>query len=808
MKHFFFALAGLATAAIWFAPACGGSGSAIDLGSIPDGSLPDGGTVTPAGGNVGDACDGTKICRPGLTCGSDGKCAPSHASAVGAACQISAECNNGYCGQDRKCAAAGPGDTGTSCATDGDCKAGLRCNIVGLATQCQAEGTKDLNGDCQQSSECYGGLLCTANKCAPPVPGGPPLGVPTWAGVTCEPESGDVVAYFDVPRGGNPLKDFFRLPFPNDIRTANGRPDLKDFPVPGNGLLGYDLVDRWARYLEKTGTGFSAYPTVTFRFSGEIDFDSLNATGTTHWVDLTTKSDLGHQWSITTARTAYVCPNALSFRPPLGKPLAPGHTYAVFVTTAAKVKGGAPIGRPADLVSVLATTNPGGDVAAAWAKYQPLRDWAAAKTFDLGTILNASVFTVGNTDSIGKQIATFVDPAKLSTATPTWTKCDVGTTSPCAQHDADRNCPATPSADFDEYHAVLTMPQYQSGNLPFLTPADDGTFVAAKASATIDVCASITVPKPPVANPKVVIYAHGTGGSFRSQATENVASRMAKQGFAVLGIDQVGHGTRRGASTADPSTIFFNFPNPPAAQGNVLQGAADQLALTSMIASGKLTGVGSLTFDTTNIGFWGHSQGATEGAIAMPYAPIAVKAVVLSGEGGSLIDSLLTKTSPTNLKALAPIILSENPGNIDSVHPVLAMFQNGIDPADPLNHAANINLIVAGNGVNQRHVFQPYGQQDTYATPITQLTYLAAANFSIAPHAPSATTPDDLDKRQESPGPVSKNNGLYTTVTRQYGKPATADGHFVAFDDPDAIKDVDAFLKAGLTGTAPTVPAP
>ena len=34
---------------------------------------------------------------------------------------------------------------------------------------------------------------------------------------------------------------------------------------------------------------------------------------------------------------------------------------------------------------------------------------------------------------------------------------------------------------------------------------------------------------------------------------------MAAIKVAVLGIDQVGHGTRRGTETADPSLIFFNF---------------------------------------------------------------------------------------------------------------------------------------------------------------------------------------------------------------------------------------------------------
>ena len=77
-----------------------------------------------------------------------------------------------------------------------------------------------------------------------------------------------------------------------------------------------------------------------------------------------------------------------------------------------------------------------------------------------------------------------------------------------------------------------------------------------------------------------------TGGSFRSHATDGSGDRMAKQGIAMLGIDQVGHGTRRGTSTESPDDIFFNFTNPPAAEGNVLQGAADQLTLVRFLKAG------------------------------------------------------------------------------------------------------------------------------------------------------------------------------------------------------------------------------
>lgn len=816
MKRIFFAAAGFMGGALWLVPACT-AGLGADLsdgwdGGPEAGTLPDGALIGPGG--VGATCSDAQPCRPGLTCGGDGTCAPSHATAVGGDCQISAECNNGYCDADRKCAPAGPGEAGSSCASDAGCQAGLRCNLVGLdGGQCQPEGAIDLGGACQESNECFGGLLCLPNpqaegatQCLPIPPG--VIGVPKPFQVNCEAESGDVQAYFDVPRGA-PLKDFFRLPFPNDIRATGSapslKPDYKDFPVPGPSILGFDAVDRWARFIEKTGTGWSAYPAITFRFSGELDFASLdNQFKITHFVDLTTQAELGHGWSSTSNRTSYVCPNSLTFRPPVGHPLEPGHTYAAYLTTGVKAKDGAPVKRGADFPAMVAAADPGGDLSTAWNKYKPLRDWLTKSSISPDTILNAAVFTVGQVDEPGREMDSFVEAA---TAPNAWTKCEAGTTSPCAQHDGGRNCPAAPAAGIDEYHTVLRLPLYQKGTPPFLQPGpnqDEGAFVPGAKQSTVDVCASITIPSGETGEIPVLVYAHGTGGSFRSHANENVAARMAAIKVAVLGIDQVGHGTRRGAETGDPAGIFFNFANPAAAQGNVLQGAADQIALVKLVQTGPT--VGGVTLSPTKIAFWGHSQGATEGAISMPYAK-GVTGVLFSGEGGSLIDSLLTKTSPQNLLALAPFLISEPKENVDGAHPVLTLFQNGIDPADPLNHAANINpRNPAPAGVVQKHVFVPYGQEDTYATPITQVNYITAANLSVAP-TPAGVTPDDKLTRAPQAGSVSANSNGFTAVTRQYAKPADDDGHFVIFRDAAAKADGDKFLKAVLVdGTPPSIP--
>jgi hypothetical protein len=128
------------------------------------------------------------------------------------------------------------------------------------------------------------------------------------------------------------------------------------------------------------------------------------------------------------------------------------------------------------------------------------------------------------------------------------------------------------------------------------------------------------------------------------------------------------------------------------------------------------------------------------------------------------------------------------------------MFQNAIDPADPLDHAGAIQA----SGAQAKHIFVPYGQNDTYAPTITQLTYVTAAKLGVAKEPASVTTPDKLSDTI-LPIPVGANgsNGM-TAVVRQY-TPSGYDGHFVVYKNTDAITDSNRFFIDSLQGTAPKI---
>lgn len=779
------------------------------------------------GGGVGAHCSGPGTCRAGLACVNK-ICAPGHNSPDGTACVISSECSLGsFCGPNRVCVKGGAGQDGDPCASDADCKSGDRCNLEGFSAVCEPEGTGDVGGACTKSGDCFAGLACADGKCTP-LPanpnGQPPLGIPNYKGEVCNDDPGPVKAYFRVPRGSGD-GDFYRLPFPNDVRMKGGHPDMSNHPTPGALLLGFDPVDRYLRDVEKNADGFSAYPTVFFRFSGAVNFDTLKVNGVVRMADITpagTGDDIGYFWSATTSRNKYLCQNNLTLRPPEGAPLQPGHTYAVLISTAVRDGNGVAVARDGDLTALLAAMPPSdASLTAAYVAYKPLRDWATKKMVDPAGILDAAVFTVGAVNKTAKNLPAAVTAAPAPTATG-WIRCG-DAPSPCPQAKGDRACPAMADPNFDELHALVTLPIFQKGNKPYYDVKDGGDLVVdglgvPQVQGSEQVCMALTVPKGVMPNGgwPLVIYAHGTGGSFRSHVNEGVAARLATVDdgmsgvvhMAVLGIDQVEHGTRRGASMQSANNLFYNFANPAAARGNPLQGAIDQLSLLRFAQGLDLLAMQSPTkaaIKFGNVVFWGHSQGATEDAIALPYTA-GVSGVMLSGEGASLIDALLTKKSPVNIAAAVPFVL-QDPA-VDVYHPVLSVLQADIDLADPLNHAAAMSYLPTTAGLS-KNVFQAYAQADSYSPPVTELTYAIAGGLALVQPPGSVTTPDkNLMSLGPKPAPlggnITDNSKPVTAVVREYA-PNNYDGHFVAFKDADAIKDVNHFLCDAARGVAPKV---
>src|SRR4029079_12778935 len=88
------------------------------------------------------------------------------------------------------------------------------------------------------------------------------------------------------------------------------------------------------------------------------------------------------------------------------------------------------------------------------------------KLIDPSTILNATVITAGPTRAPMKTLASVVAAAPAPTA-KSWVKCASGTKSPCPQADAERACGDGSAVEYDEYHALVSLPIFQQGTAPY-----------------------------------------------------------------------------------------------------------------------------------------------------------------------------------------------------------------------------------------------------------------------------------------------------------------------------------------------------
>ncbi len=776
--------------------------------------------INGIGGDDVKMCAATSECAEGQVCNT-GVCGVPGTVVAGRPCWATRDCEAGlYCSAAGVCATAGSGVVGDACSSDGDCEGGLRCDLHGFSGACATAGTGEPGAACSASSDCLGGLYCAADgTCKSFFEAFPP-----FAGVTCTPpaEGEAFRPYFEVPRPSKPPADFYRLPFPNDVRVNDsGKLDMTDFPRPGPTPLGIDLVQLYVDALTDDFEGFGSTGVVTFRFAGKLDFASTSGE-TIKFVDVTPGaggSSLGLQWSYSSGHTKYSCDSRLTVRADIHPPLKPQHTYAVILTTGLKNDAGAPATQDPDFAALLASTRPAADesLGHAWDVYAPLRAYLAATTptpTDPATIAGATVFTVQDTTGHMQRLAASVatQPAPVLSAL---TVCDTGVTSPCDDGTPERACPAA-SADFYEIHGKISMPIYQAGTEPYLAPANGGG-IAEDGSGVPqlvrkeDVCFALTIPKAgamPAAGWPLVVTSHGTGGSMRSFISDGLAAKMAvgTTPAAVFGFDAVEHGARRGGSTQSPNDLVFNVLNPHAARDNLLQGAADVLQALRLaglpVFDVATPGPGAVKFNPAKVAYFGHSQGSSSGEPALAFSS-AAPAAVFSGAGSFLTSSLLEKTSPVNIKAGMTFLLGDE---FNADHPVMTLFQTYFERSDAINY---VPLLVKSPpaGIASKHVFMSYGKGDTFTPRGTLVNN--AKGMGVPPVMPIPTG-EEFSGVAAISRPVFTNlrggDGVQRTAACFMYEPDGYDGHFVAQQNPLAIADWTAFLESFFATGTPTVP--
>lgn len=791
------------------------------------------------GGGAGSPCKTNQDCNKDLVCANDSTCAKKGdpgTAAPGEDCTLPKDCQaNLTCGTGGKCASNGLLGEGSKCAGNENCDKGLLCATVKGSTtgECSkpgGQGTKLPGEDCENPLDCTFGAVCGFDsKCA--------LIRPFTANtcpITAQEDKGDPRVLFEVPK--DKVEEFFRLPYPNDIRlTSSGQVDLKGFPNPGP-LLGEDLVGKYIEAIQKELKGFSTNPTITFRFNKPIDFNSVelnNNEPSVIYINLDTGKRTGFNVSYNSGRTPYVCGSHMQVRAPTNRVLEEGQTYAIVMTDSVKDTNGNRLKRDKDFDAMLNENAPSdGALAQAHGRYKKLREWLKKNETDgkfpkAGSVIAATVFTTHKpTETFAKFRETVFNQKEPSLKNIVL--CQDGVKSPCESDNAvtSRSCGKS-DGKFHEIHAKISLPIFQEGKAPYKTEggniAFDGSGVP-KVARTEDVCVAITIPKgdPPAEGWPVVVYAHGTGGNLRSHIADKTAERLSevKSGdktikFATIGIDQVVHGLRRGEDKTHPNYLYFNFRNPQASLGNVLQNAADQYALVRWLQSFKLASKDSpiqkdIAFNKAQITFLGHSQGGFAGPLFLAYSK-DVKAAVLSGAGGGLIFSLLGKTNPVNIAAGVRALLGEKPNSrVDANHPVLNLFQHYFDRADAINYG-KLLFQKPPQDIPPKHILQIYGKGDTFTPKDSTIALAQAMGVEHAGPAPESLGSFSSNSiKLPAKGNKSTSQGKITAIFTQYEPGSGKDGHFVLFHNATAIAHATGFLASFLTDAenVPSVSSP
>ena len=618
---------------------------------------------------------------------------------------------------------------------------------------------------------------------------------------------------------------FYDHPWPSDLRrNTDGSIHIGGLYDPHQNLVIKAYVDA----LEGRIAGFSPAAMGYMRFTADIDASTLPASpnetldpeasvqivdvdetsparGSRHLAQVYWRKDDGVYWLAST----------LAVGPALGYPLRTRTRYAIVVTTRARATDGSAITPSPDLEEVLGTRTTTPHAQAAHDLYAPALAQLEAAGIARAKIAHLAVFTTGDPAA---ELFAVADDLRAHVAAPT-------------VHDGSWKTKER-TADYDVYESVYgPSPIYQSGIPPYRDSGGDFVFDAKGApqvQGTSDLRVTFVVPNAtrcpmPGAGYPMVIYAHGTGGNYRSIVEEgnSVGQALSAKCLASLGFDQLFHGTRPGAPPAsDPNLegdielLFFNFANPHAMRTNNRQSAIDLVQMARLFTESHTSIPGSIArtgaaiiFDGTKLVFYGHSQGGQNGPLFFA-ADAQTRGGVLSGASVSVPITLTEKTKPipsvaASFRTLLGLIHEDEAAELTLAHPILSFAQTFVDPTDPLNYAAYESIRpragFAAKSVLLTEGVSPDGTGDSYAPPHgIEVAAIASGLPRMAPgtHAILEASYANVADIAVASGGLTGDLGAGSAsgVLAQF-LPPSSDGHFVVFDVPAAREMAAQFCR-------------
>ena len=472
-----------------------------------------------------------------------------------------------------------------------------------------------------------------------------------------------------------------RIPWPSEIYRDGEQLKLNGLRRGTGGLLNM-LIDS----LEAETRGFGTSASLYLSFTGPPELEllpkdpreSLAPDSLLQLINLEPSSPhygerVPLRWRYRAEAAGQLPAHSLSIRLPEGLALRPKNLYLLLLSGAE---------RSAAFEAMLSESPPSEHLAL-WESLAPLREWLQ------GSTLKPSVASVFRTQDPVSEL--FQARNHLHSLPP-----------PELLEIENRGLDATER--FFTLEGRYRAPRFQEGEIPYIQPGEgairfdaDGAPIQ-QGEEELRFALTMPVPDHPIRPLQVppegwpiALYAHGTGGNYRSFIERaNVASVLASRGIAAMGIDQLHHGPRANNSGLPPDFLFFNFQVPTAGRDNLRQATLDLISqmrfAQSLDLDPELAPV-PLHLDPTRILFLGHSQGGLNGPLFLAVES-EVLGGMLSGAGSNIAITLEQKREPYDINALIAGVLGLTQNDpLDRWHPASMLLQTFIEPGDAVNYA-------------------------------------------------------------------------------------------------------------------------
>lgn len=661
------------------------------------------------------------------------------------------------------------------------------------------------------------------------------LAVPLVAGCGQEePEAGGPRSIWVLPSAeALDAATFFDHPWPSDLRKeSDGTLRFEGFPNP----MALPILESYVESMAGVLSGFSPAASGLLRFEVPLDVASLPATpldtldpeasvqlidvqpgspsyGERHPIAIFFRRDAGIYWQGST----------LAFMPAFGRPLRRDSRYALVVTNAVRGENGEAIRPARELAQALGLASADGAALSARGALEPVMQELEALGLSKRDLVHLAVFTTN-------------DPVKDTATIRDWVLASY----PAPEVRPDSWVVKDHRRGFMSVYEGMygPSPDFQQGAIPFVSYGDGGALSFDAAGEPVvqrdfDLRFALAVPDEdrcpmPEAGYPIVLYAHGTGGNYRSMlGKDDEAEALAARCIATMGIDQIFHGARPGANAGNVELLFFNVENPVAARANGPQSAIDVVQQARLFTETRITIPASVSrwgkevrFDPERVAFFGHSQGGLNGPMFLAVDNQA-RGGVLSGSGSMISITLLEKTKPVNVAGLVKSVFLGLKGvdadEVNSFHPAMMLAQTIVDPTDPIHYVSSIASAPRA-GFAPKSVLMTEGVNadftgDNYTPP--HAIEVQAVAMGLPPQQPIIHPIEELSWANLEPVTIPAEGlsgnlaaGAASGVLAQWEASRASDGHFVIYDIPEAMDQAAGFVRNLMEDPKGRVPAP